>query len=160
MHVKKINTRKQNMKYLLILIFLTSFVFVGCNDDNSILSPNENYSSDDLSKGRPILNYDLDNFKITSDDDLIDEEEDNIVTDLLIKRENSEHEKLRVRKSNVKTKHSKVLTINSEKGGKVYLNHKWKNDINQTSKLSAVLDIPEGAFEGELTFEIICCDDS
>ncbi len=145
------------MKYIKILILLLLIFVTGCQDDSSILSPNDDFSNDNLLKGRPILNNDLDNFKIITNDDLIDEDEnkDNLDTDLLSKRENTLHEKLRVRKTDVKTKHSKVLTINSEKGGKVYLKHKWKNDKNQNSKLTAVLDIPAGAFPGELTFEIL-----
>lgn len=143
------------MKHLrLSILLLTIFILIGCQDDSSILAPINNYSDYEMSKGRPILIDDLNYNKIITDDDLIDEEDD-IAKEILLKRENSEHEKLRVKQSNVKTKHSRVLTINSEKGGKVYLNHKWENEDNQYSKLTAVLDIPEGSFEGDLTFEII-----
>ena len=143
------------MKNLTILILLSVLVLTSCQDDSSILSPNEDISSDELLKGRPILNYDLDSYKLVDDIDLIDEEEDTIIKSDLTKRENNGHEKLRVKARDFSIKHSKVLTINSDKGGKVYLNHKWKNNNNENSILRATLDIPRGAFENELTFEII-----
>ena len=49
------------MKKLVILILLSLFVLVGCQDDNSILAPNNDYASDELTKGRPILGLDGDN---------------------------------------------------------------------------------------------------
>ena len=147
------------MKNITLLAFFTLFIFIGCQDDSSILEPFNDYSSnDDLSKGRPILSLDSGDL-ITTDDDndnFGDLEEDyEIIKPGLGKKVNSGHEKFKSKKILVKTKHSKILTINSEKGGKVYLKHKWKNENNELAKLTAVLDIPEGAFSGDLTFEII-----
>jgi uncharacterized protein YcfL len=45
------------MKKLAILILLSLFVLVGCQDDSSILAPNNDYASDEMSKGRPILSF-------------------------------------------------------------------------------------------------------
>lgn len=145
------------MKKITFITFFTLFLFIGCQDDSSILEPANNFSSnDELSKGRPILSFDSGDKIITDNkDDFGDIEEDEVTKPGLSKRENTEHEKFKSKKILVKTKHSKVLTINSEKGGKVYLKHKWKNEKNQNAKLTAVLNIPEGAFSGDLTFEII-----
>ncbi len=58
------------MKKLAILILLSLFVLVGCQDDSSILAPNNDYASDELSKGRPILGLDGDTSYRTADDDI------------------------------------------------------------------------------------------
>lgn len=57
--------------------------------------------------------------------------------------------------SKYKTSYSKDFTVDGSVGGKVYVSHKWVNENNKTSRLSAVLDIPAGAYKGELTFEMI-----
>ena len=64
------------MKKLAILILLSLFVLAGCQDDNSILAPNNDYASDDLSKGRPILGLGDDSFITTEDFDNLDDLED------------------------------------------------------------------------------------
>ena len=144
------------MKKLTILILLSIFLITGCQDDNSILEPDNNYAKDEMTKGRPILSLDTEDKIILGNDEFGELEEDEANNNpTLNNRENTEHEKLRVKQIDVKTKHSKILTINSDKGGKIYLYHKWKNDNDQNSKLKAVLDIPLGAFKGNLTFEII-----
>lgn len=54
------------MKKVAILILLSLFFIIGCQDDNSILEPNYNSNDVTLEKGRPIL---LDDSYYTKDVD-------------------------------------------------------------------------------------------
>ncbi|MEE9430489.1 MAG: hypothetical protein V3V16_05570 [Melioribacteraceae bacterium] len=54
----------------------------------------------------------------------------------------------------VKDKYSRTYTINGNKGGKIIEKHTWSNGT-ESLKLEAYLTIPKGAFEGELTFEMV-----
>ena len=142
------------MKKILALALFSIFIFIGCQDDSSILEPTDNYTEGELSKGRPIFNYDTSDLKLSDDSgDLV--VSDNTVTTLLSKKADSTPELYRSLPIDIKTNVSKNLTINGDLGAIVYLSHKWKNANNKTCKLSAKLDIPIGAFSGDLTFEII-----
>ena len=57
------------MKKIAILILSALFLITGCQDDNSILEPDNDYANYEMSKGRPILNDDL---KFTADSDVSD----------------------------------------------------------------------------------------
>lgn len=147
------------MKKLVILLLMSLFVFAGCQDDKSILEPSNDYVNYEMLKGRPILSYDLDSYKLTDDSDSFDDLEDSdftiTPTELLSKNKNNSFELNIVQPKVTKIKYSQTLTINGDKGGKVYLMHKWKNDDGGISQLYAILDIPRDAFDGDLTFEII-----
>ncbi|MBK7105022.1 MAG: hypothetical protein IPH62_07050 [Ignavibacteriae bacterium] len=54
-----------------------------------------------------------------------------------------------------KEKHSQSLSVNGEKGGKIFVKHMFKNKRNKILKLDAVLTIPDSAYKGDLTFDII-----
>lgn len=64
------------MKKLIILILLFLFVIIGCQDDSSILAPDNDYASDEMTKGRPILGLDIDTSDKTADDSDLDYLED------------------------------------------------------------------------------------
>ncbi|MFZ1289525.1 MAG: hypothetical protein WAR79_05525 [Melioribacteraceae bacterium] len=57
----------------------------------------------------------------------------------------------------VKAKYSKNYTIDGAKGGNIFVEYKWKDKSNNNKKsvVRADLEIPAGAFSGELTFEMI-----
>ena len=114
------------MKKVTILILLSVLFIVGCNDDSSILEPSNNYSVDDLSKGRPILTY----------DDIIISGDYGDVTNPLMKL-------------------SKSFTINGKKGGELFVSHSWLDDQGNKVVLYAELLIPRGAFSGTLDFDMI-----
>ena len=57
--------------------------------------------------------------------------------------------------SDVKTKYSKTLTVNGNKGGRISISHSWMNEINQRVNLKATLVIPKGAYKDDLTFDMI-----
>lgn len=54
-----------------------------------------------------------------------------------------------------KQKISQSLTVNGDKGGKIFIKHLFKNKRNKLLKLDAVLTIPDSAYNGDLTFDII-----
>lgn len=104
------------MKNLVLLIVVSIFVLVGCQEESSILEPNLETSSSTLNRITRLSDLDIDTYK---------------------------------------TNYSETHTIDGAVGGVIYVNHKWVNEINRTSRLSAVLEIPAGAFKGELTFDMI-----
>jgi hypothetical protein len=147
------------MKKLVLFILISLFILSGCQDDKSIIEPNNDYANYEMLKGRPILSYDLDSYKLTDDSDSFDDLEDSDIIikplDLLSKNKNCSAELEYVKPNVTKTKYSQTLTINGDKGGKVYLMHIWKKNNGSIARLYAILDIPIGAFKGILTFEII-----
>ncbi|MBI1933403.1 MAG: hypothetical protein HYS24_12785 [Ignavibacteriales bacterium] len=54
-----------------------------------------------------------------------------------------------------KQKISQSLIVNGDKGGKIFIKHLFKNKRNKILKLDAVLTIPDSAYKGDLTFDII-----
>lgn len=55
----------------------------------------------------------------------------------------------------MKQKISQSLIVNGDKGGKIFIKHLFKNKRNKILKLDAVLTIPDNAYSGDLTFDII-----
>ena len=120
------------MKKLSILILVSLFVLSGCQDDNSILSPNNEYANYEMSKGRPILSLGEDDLKFTEDSDLSD------LTDLTIK-----------------SQYSQSFTVDGKKGGRVSVKYSWKDGRGYPVSLTAELVIPKGAYTGSLDFDMI-----
>lgn len=145
------------MKRNSFLFIISLLLITGCYEESSILDPLNNYSTTILSKERPIYNYDTRDLELTADpDDLVFS--DNTLNTLVNKKADSSLELFKSLPLDAKTQYSKILKINGEKGGKVYLGHKFATTISGQSekvKLYAELDIPCGAFSGDLTFEII-----
>jgi len=156
------------MKNLAILILLTMFLAIGCDDNSSILEPSDDYAQESLSKGRPILLGDTDN-KLLGDgiDDIILEDEgdeDNyfvinkgrpilsLDTDKLILADDNEDP---IGLDNYNVKYSKNFTIDGEKGGHVSVKHRWIDSNGKQVWLETELWIPKGAFEGTMTFDMI-----
>lgn len=145
------------MKRNSFLFLISLLLITGCHEDSSILEPLYEDSSTELSKTRPIFRY-------NSSDQILSGEtnsSENVSSTNIFavgKKSDGGSELKNNSKQDVKIKHSKTLTINGEKGGIVYLSHKFATTIsgqNKNTKLSAKLDIPCGAFSGELTFDII-----
>ncbi len=63
------------------------------------------------------------------------------------------------KKTNTDTKirshYSKTYTINGKKGGRIREKHTWVDSTGNAIVMEATLTIPRGAFEGNLTFDII-----
>ncbi|MBK8944499.1 MAG: hypothetical protein IPM32_04420 [Ignavibacteriae bacterium] len=109
------------MKKSFLFIAIILFTFIACSDENSILTPQTNFSNESLT--------------ITK-----------IMGDTVIET---------VDTTFFKQKHSYSLTVNGEKGGKVFVKHQFKNKRSKILKLDAVLNIPDSAYKGDLTFDII-----
>ena len=120
------------MKNLIILFLTSLFILASCQDDKSILEPNNDFANNEMSKGRPILSLDDDVLKFTEDSDLSD------LTDVTIK-----------------SQYSQSFTVDGRKGGKVSVKHSWINQAGMKVNLGAQLTIPSGAYEGVLTFGIL-----
>jgi hypothetical protein len=166
------------MKKIIILFLSTLFIMIGCNDNSSILEPENDYAEQSLSKGRPILLGGSDDIildrnldDIYPDDDLNprddltgftlnktigseagDSKDRKIKGDLL--DEDLHRGKYRNRSYSVKTKMSKNFTVDGSVGDTLYVSHRWKSKGKRV-KLSAKLYIPENAYKGELTFAMI-----
>ena len=142
------------MKKLIGLIILSAMVLmIGCNDDSSILETTNDFTdSSPLNKGRLIppkldddKDKDLDDFFLDSlslggnlkEKDLDDDFDYDFDDDDL-----------------VKSKYSETFVIDGKKGGKLLVEHKWKTD-GKKSVVRANLNIPKGAFKGELKFDMI-----
>ncbi len=54
----------------------------------------------------------------------------------------------------VRSFYSKTYTINGTRGGKIREKHVWIDDNGNKITMAAVLWIPRGAFEGDLTFDV------
>ncbi len=111
---------------LLIVLFLGS-VFFGCSNEDSLVSPVSNAEIESLNKLTliPPPKYD-------------DKGEIRIVPRYL----------------KVKKKLAKTYTFNGAEGGKIIQKFTWYT-VFDTLKLEAYLTIPAGAYEGDLTFEIV-----
>ncbi len=111
----------------LILIFATiSFLFFGCQDENSLVAPSVNYKPETLAKK---------NHKSFSD----------FFGSLGLKTSTD----------NGFSIYSKSYTINGKKGGTITeSNFFWVDKNGNRVTMSATLTIPKGAFDGKLTFDI------
>ena len=118
------------MKALTILILLSVFFMIGCEDSNSILEPTNDLSDVSLNKGRIILDRKLDDGGFDDKLDLGD------VTNPLIKL-------------------SKSFTIDGKRGGELFVSHSWLNDQGNQVVLYAELLIPRRAFSGTLDFDMV-----
>ena len=116
------------MKALAILILLSIFFMIGCEDSNSILEPGNDVAGS-LNKGRVILSADSEEAEKALDG----------AVDL----------------TNYNLKYSQNFTINGSKGGRVSVTHSWKDGRGMPVSLKSELVIPKGAFKGELTFDMI-----
>ncbi len=57
--------------------------------------------------------------------------------------------------TDIRSHYSKTYTINGKKGGKIRESHSWVDSLGNSIVMEATLNIPRGAFEGTLTFDII-----
>jgi hypothetical protein len=122
------------MKVLTILFISLFFLFIGCQDDNSILEPTKNLNDISLEKGRPILVRDLDDGLGDDGIKLLDGFED---------------------LENYTLKHSRFFSVKGNSGGKLYVSHSWLDINGKEVTLYAELIIPRNAFKGTLEFDII-----
>ncbi|MCB9209768.1 MAG: hypothetical protein H6610_05650 [Ignavibacteriales bacterium] len=118
------------MKKIFNLIILSIVLVVGCNEENSILEPQNDISDGTMYKGRPILQDKLDD----GGDDFI--------------------KLLDLDDTLIKTNYSQSFTVDGNKGDKLFIKYSWMDKNNQMVNLQANLIIPRNAFEGELTFDI------
>ncbi|MCB9206863.1 MAG: hypothetical protein H6611_06075 [Ignavibacteriales bacterium] len=125
------------MKNTAILILLSIFLVIGCNEESSILEPSNEVSDGFLPKGRPILNLDYDYLRY---DSLAAENGDVDDFEGLLK---------------FKAKYSKNFTVDGDKGAVLFVRHSWRTKEGQKIKMTARLTIPKGAYKGELNFDMI-----
>jgi len=111
------------MKKLITVTLLVGFLFLGCQDNNSVLEPDKELEIEALSKN-PFI-------------------------------EGPEDEVMQSYKSVLpKIKYSKNYTMNGDSGGKIIEKHQWNYSTGKL-KLEAYLTIPKGAFDGDLTFDLV-----
>jgi len=114
------------MKNLVMFFVVTSFIFFGCQDENSLLEPSIHYKAENLTK-----------------------KDKNGFTDWF----NSKS--LTTSTDNGFSIYSKSYTINGKKGGTITeSNFFWVDSNGNRVSMSATLTIPKGAFKGNLTFDI------
>lgn len=143
------------MKKTITLFLASLFLLIGCNENSSILEPEEDYTVNSLSKGRPILIGD--NQKLILSDDLDDIIlEDELADDKFnLKLKNPLLSANDLENFKYQAIYSRTFTIDGSKGGRVFIKHKYTSPNGQILTLNADLQIPRGAFEGELTFDMI-----
>ena len=146
------------MKKLIGIILSALFLLAGCNENNSILEPeSSNGDPSQLDKGRPILNLDLDDgddfdkLYYLYDDSL------NYGGNIFLRGEDEDSKELNDYSDldGYKTKYSQNFTINGSVGGNIGVKHEWINENGERVRLVSYLRIPAGAFEGDLTFDMI-----
>ena len=113
------------MKKIIIILIAAIFAFGGCENSNSILEPNKAPSNEA-------------NLSLTQENPLSET--------MSIALEDTTF---------IQLKYSKKLTVDGNKGGKIKLEYKYKSKENKLVKLDAVLTIPQNAYQGELTFDMI-----
>ena len=114
------------MKKIVILILTSLLFMVGCQDDNSILEPtNDVTSANSLDKGRVILSDGLKDLGIDI---------------------NTDNNKLSIM--------SKNFTVDGNKGDLLMISETYLKNGKLVS-MSAKLTIPQNAFKGKLTFDMI-----
>jgi hypothetical protein len=114
------------MKEQILLIMIMIAVLLGCNSEDSILNPVMDSEVEALNK-KPLLPH-FDN------------------------RDEKDIEPMNKYRKVLK-KFAKNYTINGDEGGKISQTFKWFT-FGMPLTLDATLNIPKGAFKGELTFEI------
>ena len=119
------------MKKLVSIIILT-ILMIGCQENDSILGPFNDPSNESLNKLTTLPSLNL-----GRDDEIIDVSKD-------------------LEPSNVKIMKilAKNYTFDGAVGGKIVQKYQWTSDTAKLM-LEAYLTIPPGAYEGELTFEIV-----
>ena len=121
------------MKKTILALIAALFVVVGCQENNSILEPeNEQFEASTLNKGRIIINRDLDD-----DDDIFDRLDfsyDDDTKTLSVK--------------------SKTFTVDGKTGDEIFVSETFLKDGKLVS-MSAKLTIPQRAFKGTITFDMI-----
>ena len=111
------------MKGLINLIVVAAMLLVGCNDDNSILEPTNDFAD----------NTPLNKIDYNADFDHNDDDDDDGDYDWFFK---------------------KTCIVDGDKGAILYFYEEFFNEKGEYGRLNAVLNIPKGAFEGELTFNV------
>lgn len=113
------------MKKIAILILLSLFFVVGCQDENSILEPTNDSSDFSLNKSRPILSTSTEKLAFNYD---TEEKSFSVV--------------------------SKNFTVDGAKGDVLAISETYLKDGKLIS-MTAKLTIPQNAFKGVLNFDII-----
>jgi hypothetical protein len=118
------------MKKLSILLLLSIFFVIGCNEENSVLEPQSDVNDAALYKGRPILDS-----KLYDDADL----DFKLLYDGVTKTFSIL---------------SKNFTVDGKVGDEIFISESVLKSTGFVS-MTAKLTIPERAFKGKLTFDII-----
>ena len=118
------------MKGVISIIVIVAVLMIGCQENESILEP-VNYDLEESLNKSPLLGP----IDLGPDSEAIDIPADSKYT-LIQKRM------------------AKEYTFDGSVGGQIIQKYMWVSE-EDTLKLEAYLDIPEGAYEGELTFEIV-----
>jgi hypothetical protein len=116
------------MKKLACIILLAVMFMVGCQDDSSFLSPQEEID---------VIN--LDEMSLNKNGDK---------SDLIYVYDLGDIKDFQV-------KASKNFKIKGKKGGKIELKVKWKYENGEKVELKAKLEIPKKAFKDEIEFDMI-----
>ncbi len=115
------------MKKLIVILTLASLTFFGCQEQDSPLEPEINDNAETLAKSN---NTGFDSFFSTLDYNTSFAKDGFSI-------------------------YSKSYTIDGAIGGVIRESNYWVNYNGRRVNMSATLDIPAGAFEGKLTFDII-----
>ncbi len=138
------------MKKVVFAVIALFFIIVGCQDDNSIISPTESIEDASiLNKGRVIL-----------DRKLYDDDEDDL---LYLKDTLNFNGTNKLSDDNYGpfgdyddySFFKKKYKVDGKKGAMLYFNEPFTNEKGEFGILNAWLNIPSGAFDGELEFEVI-----
>ncbi len=113
------------MKKIAILILLSLFFVVGCQDENSILEPTNDSSDFSLNKSRPILGTSTQKLAFNYDSD-----------------------------AKTFSVVSKNFTVDGNKGDVLFISETYLKDGKLIS-MNAKLTIPQNAFKGTLNFDMI-----
>lgn len=133
------------MKTICLQLAIIIFAIFGCNDSSLIIEPD---LTTPFSKGIATETTPPDSAdQIPNLDKLSDDNQINDGKDFLLKRSSN-------RTSTIKTSMSKNFTVSGNIGGTLLVKHRWKAKGKRVN-LIAKLKIPEGAFKGNLTFDMI-----
>ena len=140
------------MKKVLFTTIALLFIIIGCQDENSILLPSEDIDeASSLNKGGIILDRKLDDGQDDSEDlfylkDSLNFNGTNRLNDDRYDP-NDGHDDYSFFK--------KTYKVDGKKGAMLYFNEPFTNEKGEFGILNAWLNIPSGAFDGELEFEVI-----
>ena len=115
------------MKIITSIILLSIFFMIGCQDDTTILEPQQSSEIIDLDKMS--LQKGGNNYS-------------NLLYDL-------------GQVSDYNVKASKRFLIDGKVGGDVFITITWLNKQNEEVRLKAVLNIPPNAYQGSIKFDMI-----